>query len=242
MYSRTLFIDSIPKDINILEIGPFYNPQCIGSNVKYFDIIDTDALIDRAKQIDANIIVENIPYINYISPVGDLSIINETFDAIFSSHAIEHQLDFIDHLQKTSKLLNNGGKYYLIIPDKRYCFDHFNNESTIADVINANFEKRKKHSLKSVIEHRALTTHNNSAEHWRGQHGVLDNITERIKNAITEYVTNEYVDVHAFYFTPASFSQIISLLNQLGYIDFKINKLHDTPPNNIEFYCVLEKV
>lgn len=116
MYSRPLFINSIPKDISILEIGPFYSPQCIGRNVKYFDIIDKNALISRAKGIDATIQIENIPYIDYVSPTGDLSVINETFDAIFSSHAIEHQLDFIDHLQKTSKLLNKNGRYYLIIP------------------------------------------------------------------------------------------------------------------------------
>lgn len=240
-YSKINFIDSIPKHISILEIGPFYNPVCRGNNVKYFDILDHGALVERAKTIDTNIKVEDIPYIDYISPSGDLSIINETFDAILSSHTIEHQLDFIDHLQNTSKLLNNGGKYYLIIPDKRYCFDHYNKESTIADIINANFEKRKKHSLKSVIEHRALTTHNTPSEHWVGQHGDVNNIADRIKKAIHEYTTKEYIDVHSWYFTPETFSQIINVLNQLKMVDFTINRLHSTPVNHVDFYCVLEK-
>jgi SAM-dependent methyltransferase len=241
-YLRTEFVNSIPKDISILEIGPFYKPVCRGSKVKYFDILDQAALVERAKAIDSNNNTDNVPYIHFVSPTGDLSIIHETFDAVFSSHVIEHQLDLIKHLQQTSRLLNKGGKYYLIIPDKRYCFDHFNHESTIADVINAHFEKRKKHSLKSVIEHRALTTHNNSSDHWGGEHGVINDISDRIKNAITEHSMNEYVDVHAFYFTPNSFSQIINLLNQLGYIDFVVNWLHETSPENFEFYCILEKV
>ena len=128
-YTRKYFINSISKSLSILEIGPFYKPNCIGDNVEYFDILDRDALIKRATEINSSINIDQIPYINYVSENGDLSIIDKKFDALFSSHAIEHQLDLIDHFQKASKLLNKGGKYYMIIPDKRYCFDYFNKES-----------------------------------------------------------------------------------------------------------------
>lgn len=239
-YSRALFIDSIPKELSLLEIGPFYTPLCKGKNVKYLDILDHAALINRARKLDNEINVEQIPYIDYVSPTGDLSVTREIFDAVFSSHVIEHQLDFIGHLQQINEILKQDGKYYLIIPDKRYCFDHFNPLSTIADIINAHIEKRNKHSLKSVIEHRIIT-HNNPVEHWNGQHGVVDDLSSKIKNAIIEYNTHEYIDVHAWCFTPESFSQIIDLLNQLGYIDLAITRLHPTPVYGIEFYCVLEK-
>ena len=239
---RKPFVASLPKDVSILEIGPFYSPVCIGKNVKYFDILNRENLVKRAKQIDEHINAEQIPFIEYVSPTGDLSIIQETFDAVVSSHAVEHQLDLIDHLQKTSKLLNKGGKYYLIVPDKRYCFDHFMNESTIADVINAHVVKPTKTSLKSVIEHRALFTHNNAFKHWIGIHKLKNTATSsKIKNALTEYAESDYVDVHSWYFTPQSFSKIIRLLNELGYIDFTIRKLHPTPFGSFEFYAVLEK-
>lgn len=240
-YLRADFLNSIPGNISMLEIGPFFNPLFKGEKVKYFDILDRDGLISRAERLNLEFQPENVPVIDYLSPIGDLSVIPEKFDGVFSSHVIEHQPDLINHLQKVSRLLNKGGKYYLIVPDKRYCFDHFNPESTIADVLNAHYEKRKKHSLKSVIEHRALITHNNSIDHWKGNHGVLENIAEKIKDAIGEYNRSDYIDVHSLCLTPTSFSQIISLLNQLGYSDLTVERLHETAPNEIEFYCVLVK-
>ena len=68
-------------------------------------------------------------------------------------------------------MLLPGGCYVIIIPDKRYCFDHFINETTIADVVNMNVNKVKNHSVKSVIEHRGLTCHNDSVRHWNNDHG-----------------------------------------------------------------------
>jgi SAM-dependent methyltransferase len=250
-YTKLEFLNSLPKNSTVLEIGPFYSPFCKGANVKYFDILDRESLIERALRINPDINPQSIPVIDYVSATGDLSIISETFDAVFSSHVIEHQWDLIDHLQKVSSLLNNGGKYYVVVPDKRFCFDHFNNITTIADIINANFEKRKKHSLKSVIEHRAFITHNDPVKHWKGDHGfvdsvsnrtkLLDTISEIIKNAISEFNDNEFIDVHAWYFTPDSFAGIISMLNKLGYTDFKIGRVYPTLKNSREFFAVLEK-
>jgi SAM-dependent methyltransferase len=250
-YTKLEFINSLPKNSSVLEIGPFYSPFCKGSNVKYFDILDTAALTDRALQINPDINIKDIPAIDYVSATGDLSIIDEIFDAVFSSHVIEHQWDIINHLQKVSSLLSKGGKYYLMIPDKRYCFDYFNTVSTIADIINANAEKRKKHTLKNVIEHRAFITHNDPARHWKGDHGfvdsaanrakLIDEIAERIKNAVTEYNTHESVDVHAWYFTPDSFAEIIGILYKLKYTDFTISELYHTLKNSREFFVVLKK-
>lgn len=239
--SKKKFLCTIPKNASILEIGPFYNPVCKGENVKYFDIINREDLIRRAKSINSKIEESSVPFIDFVSPTGDLAIINETFDIVISSHAIEHQLDLIDHLQKTSNLLKKNGKYYAIIPDKRFCFDYYNNETTIADVINSNCYKQTKHSLKSVIEHRALTTHNSAKKHWIGIHGSLNNTVNRIKEAIEEYNQSDYVDVHAWCFTPNSFTKIINLLYELGYIDFKIKTLYHTSVKKLEFYVVLEK-
>jgi len=239
---RKGFLKSIPENLKILEIGPFYTPMHRGENVKYFDVLDREQLVERAKQLDLSYKVENIPHIHYVSPTADLTIVDEKFDAIFSSHVIEHQFDLIDHLQKASHLLSNGGKYYLIIPDKRFCFDHYQQTSTIVDVIIAHREKRTKHSLKNVLEHRAFLTHNVAVDHWNGKHGELTGIADNIKNAIAEYDDKDYIDVHSLFFTPTSFVEIMNLLNELAYIDFKVAKAYDTAINNIEFCCVLEKV
>jgi len=238
---RNKFIHSIPQHSSILELGPFFKPICTGKNVKYFDILTQEELVQRAKNITTEDNIRNIPFIDYVSPTGDLAIIHGRFDAVISSHVIEHQLDLIDHLQKVSNLLIPGGSYYLFIPDKRYCFDHFNNASSIADIIQAHLDKKQKHSLKSVIEHRALTTHNIASKHWRGDHGKLENTSQKIKAAMEEYHTGAYIDVHAWCFTPDSFAEIVTLLEQMDYIDLAINKIYPTPYKSLEFYVKLEK-
>jgi len=240
-HSREEFVARIGQNKSILEIGPFFNPICKGNNVKYFDILNQEELIERAIQIDQKEHSSNVPFIEFVSKTGDISTINEKFDAIVSSHVIEHQLDVIEHLKMISNLLNENGKYYLFVPDKRYCFDHFNNESTIADVIQGAHDKKEKHTLKSVIEHRALTTHNDAGRHWAGDHGDISNNTERVKASIAEFETGVYIDVHAWYFTDYSFQNIINTLEGLGMIDLHLEEMYPTNPGHLEFFAVLKK-
>ena len=137
-----------------------------------------------------------------------------TFDVVLSSHVIEHQPDLVAHLNAVERLLVPGGFYFLLIPDKNYCFDHFIAESTIADIVDAHHSRRKIHTLRSQIEHAALATHNNSRRHWSGDHGMLLDVKERVMRAIAQYeqAPDDYVDVHAWYFSPATFRQNINLL------------------------------
>jgi len=239
---RQEFVELISKTGSVLEIGPFWSPVCVGSHVKYFDILNREDLIKRAIMIGGTSEnIDKIPFIDYVSPTGDLTITKEKFNSIISSHVIEHQFDFISHLQHVSNILHEGGKYYIIAPDKRYCFDYFNNKSTIADIIHSYGTTQTRHYLKNVLEHRALTTHNDAVRHWSGDHGTIENNIERIKEAISEHNTGLYIDVHAWYFTPDSITKIIQQLIHLEYIDFHICELIPTQRNCQEFYIVLEK-
>lgn len=227
-----------------LEIGPFCNPVLIGANVKYFDIMDKAALIARAEAIDYP--VRYAPDIDFVSPIGDLSIVNARFDAVLSAHCIEHQPDLIAHLLAVSNLLNPGGRYYLIIPDKRYCFDATLDVSNLAEVIAAHVEGRKVHSLASVIEHTALTTHNDAARHWRGDHLNADydqSVAARMSQCIEVWKNSGggYIDVHAWQFTPNSFSAVMTQLNALGYIDLSVEMVNETPSGLNEFTAILGK-
>ncbi|MCW3123298.1 MAG: hypothetical protein JWQ38_2790 [Flavipsychrobacter sp.] len=241
--SRHDFIPLIPKDASILEIGPFYTPVVKGEKVKYFDVLSNAELIERAKEHKYP--VENVPFIHFVEPQGNLDIVNEQFDAVVSSHNMEHQPDLVDHLQKIEKILMPGGLYFCMIPDKRYCFDHFMPETTIADIISRNIARVKVHYLKSVIEHRALTTHNDPPRHWAGDHGprYSRDISYLIKEAIKEYneANGSYIDVHAHYFTPQRFSDIISELNDLQLTKLKIIRNYHTRRNQSEFFVIMQK-
>jgi hypothetical protein len=238
--TRDQFISSIPLSKS-LEIGPFAAPCLTGAGVDYFDVLDQQGLKKRAGELQLD--VTRCPFIKYVSPNGDLSVINETYQLVFSSHCIEHQPDLIRHLQSVEQHLEDHGFYYLVIPDKRYCMDALLPESGISDVLHAYSEKRKLHTLRSVIEHHALTTHNEAWMHWIGHHGSDKPDPERIRMACDEFKekAGSYIDVHAWQFTPSSFTGMITTLRELQLINLDVEKVYQTRPGSLEFYAVLQK-
>lgn len=227
----------------VLEIGPFVSPVLSGPNVSYADFLSSEELKARAELM--GIEHKDVPRIHYILSERDLSDIDAQFDCAISSHCIEHQPNLVSHLNDVAKILvGKRTKYFLLIPDKRYCFDRFMPETTIADVIDAHFRQPKVHSLKSVIEHRALMAHNDASAHWNERDLVRGEIDrERVMNAISEWKQAEgkYVDVHAWYFTPDSFSEIVGILNDIGLIEFRIDVLYHTRRGSNEFWAILGK-
>lgn len=214
-----------------------------GHNVFYFDVLSSEELISRA--LEHGIPTSRIPKkIHYVA--NNLDSIPHSFDNIISSHVVEHQPDFLSHLQSIEKCLANKGRYFLCVPDKRYCFDHNLCESTIADVLHAFYEKRKVHNLKSIIEHRCLTTHNDPMLYWgnfANKVWLNKSSPDSIFNAINEYESSlgSYIDVHAFYFTPSSFFNIMQLLFALKLTTLHVERIYPTKLNNNEFWVILKK-
>jgi hypothetical protein len=240
--NRGDFLSLIPQNAKGIEIGPFASPLLNGATIKYLDVLPTEIL--KARAITLGLDPTKVPDISYVSNFDSFPEITERFDFVISSHSIEHQPDLCSHLNQVSEILVLDGKYFLIIPDKRYCFDHFIAESTIADVLGAHFEKRRVHSAKSVIEHRALTTHNYPVAHHLGNHGDISSGQHvRIQSAMDEFWNSDgsYIDVHAWQFTPENFTKIINDLYQLDLIDFTISNVWDTPLNDFEFMVILQK-
>lgn len=234
------FFSLISESVNALEIGPFNNPSIKGPQVRYFDTLSTEDLCKRAQHIGIDLL--NIPEIHWVDADGDLSVVNELFDCCVTSHAIEHQPDLVQHLVNVTKLLSPGGCYFLAVPDRRYTFDHFLKDSNIAEVIEAHQQRRQRHTLQSVIEHRALTTHNDQVAHWNGLHGEESIDSEKVRSAMTEFNETEgYLDVHAWTFTPSSFCSIITALSSLGLTQLSVKRLYPTLLGSNEFYAILKK-
>jgi SAM-dependent methyltransferase len=238
--NRDEFIKEISSSVSTLEIGPFFSPIAIGENVKYFDVLTQEKLLERGRKIDPD---ANPPFVDYVSPNGDLSIVDRTFDLVVSSYCLEHQPDLIKHLRDVSSILNPGGCYVALAPDKRYCHDHFMAESTIAGVLDAYHTGRATHSLRSVVE-RALIAHNDHVRHWNGDHGEqFEDLEARIKRqlSIHEQAQGGYVDVHSWYFTPDSARHILATLNGMNYIELECIRCYDTRKNQNDFWLVLQK-
>ena len=240
--TRADFLAGIDTSGSVLEIGPFDCPVFEGDNVSYFDVLDQHNL--RLRAIAHGRSPDRCPQIDYVSPNGDLRIVDRKFQTVFSSHVIEHQPDLIAHLQAVQKILAPGGQLCMIVPDKRFCFDHFIPESTIADVLDAASAART-HSTRSVLLHSLFTTHNDAVAHWLGFHGERPRShqdVDAIHAAMAERqrsMGGEYVDVHAWYFTPDGFLDLMEGLHAIKSIELTPAKIYRTGFMDQEFFAVM---
>lgn len=240
--NRVDFANLVEEHYEVLEIGPWAAPLVRGSNVRYADTLGTEQLRERAHQHGMD--PDGVPRIDWVIPPNDLSPITEKFDCVVSSHLVEHQPDLVAHLKSVSRLLREGGRYFLVIPDHRYCFDRFFAPSNVAQVVAAHIEQRDVHSLESLIQHRALLAHNDAVRHWNGDHGRFPiGRANLISAALEEFrqAYGSYIDVHAWFFEPATWSLIMEDLVSLGLSDLELSRVYATRYGQFEFFSVLEK-
>ncbi len=221
-----------------LEIGPGVKPLIAGANVEYFDVEDR-AAGQRGKST-------LVPEITHLSETADLSIVPSGAKLVCSSHVIEHTPDLIAHILAVDRILLPGGRYVLIIPDKRYCFDAANPPSHLGEVISAYLDKRKVHSFASIFEHDVLRTHNRSGRHWRGRSfgtAYLKNRLELTKAALERFHNADgcYANSHAWQFTPSSFDRLMKDLRALNLIHLKVEFVCETKAGRNEFTACLVK-
>lgn len=230
-------------DLKFLELGPYMSPILTKPEADYFDVLDTQSLINRSK-------LEGTPHylvaeVDFVGPEASERYIPKKYSLVVSSHVIEHQIDLLRHLQQVSNLLVPGGLYLAMIPDLRYCFDRFQYPSTIIDVLVAHNQEQSNHSLKSFLEDRLLTTHNITMDHWRdisGESKIESLDAKAINIYIEEYFkTNDYLDVHGWKFTPTSFKSIVKTLERLELTNLELMHIAATFPGNNEFWVIFER-
>ena len=247
--SRSAFLQLIPREASILEVGPFFSPAFRRPeyNVRYIDCLSGDELRSRATLTpgaDPGLVPE-IDYVWQGQPYCEL--IDERFEVVFSSHNIEHQPCLVTHLNDLSSVLLPGGAVFLAVPDKRYCFDHFLPSTQLPDVLQAWVDENKRPGVKEVLEHHFFTTHNDPLRHWQGDYG-RDALREGLENERIDQLRQEiealklhreYIDVHMWKFEPANFTAILDALWRLRLTDLRLVRLYPTVKDSNEFYAVL---
>jgi SAM-dependent methyltransferase len=239
---RKTQVDTAQSERSVLEIGPLNSPAILGPTVKYMDAYDSEGLSKSAAAYGLD--PSTVPSIDYVSPTGSFDMVDRKFDAVFTSHSIEHVPDLVRHLNNISTVLKEDGRYYVICPDKRFCFDHFRAESTIADVLHSYVEQPLRHSMRTHLSHRLLTTRNNNPfRHWAGDHGEPRYLEGASLKTVLAGLPrgDDYADSHAWQFTPRSFFSIIQSLQSEGLIDMGPERVHHTPRDAFEFTAVLKK-
>jgi len=251
MHRNAKLLAGVDRSHKILEIGPSYNPTITrseGWNVYSLDYASAADLRERYRRFP-NVDLSRIEEVDFVWTEGtfESAIPPEhlgTFDAVIASHVIEHQPNLVGFFQSISRILKPGGLLNLAVPDKRFCFDYFMPVTFIGDVLEAASLGSTRHTKKAQYYCLAYQSFVNGQMTWmQGPMGELSLTPVKIRDAKKEFDAHRtdpdapYVDLHAWYFTPAHFKLILLELGHLGLIHF--SEAAYFPPAGCEFIISL---
>ncbi|MBN1296557.1 methyltransferase domain-containing protein [bacterium] len=244
---REKILFAIDTDGAGLEIGPSYQPilpKSEGYRIQTLDTCSQAELI--AKFANDPIDPSRIEPVDYIwqgesltQTVGQC----HCFDFIIASHVIEHTPDLIRFFQDIDNLLTPNGVLSLVIPDKRYCFDHFRPLTGLARVVDAYENRAHIHSPGTAAEHFIYYVTADGRHGWNSDarpHLCLNHSIEDTRQLIRQIRdTGKYFDLHAWCFTPASFAFLVSSLTELDFI--RLHILSSFPTTGFEFFVSMSR-
>jgi SAM-dependent methyltransferase len=174
--------------------------------------------------------------------------IPEPVDFALASHVIEHFPDLIGWFLEIHSVLKPGGTLGLAIPDRRYTFDLYRNESTLAEMVEAHILAYRRPSLRQVFEACALSRTDRRDPGplpCRRRDGLPAEVLGRVadvyrwvKEGVS--VSPSYIDAHCWVFTPASFLESAEALAIMGCFPYVVADFFPTEAGAIEFHVRLQ--
>lgn len=237
----------IDKNKPGIEIGPSHNPLAPkkeGYQVHIIDHMNREQLI--AKYKDHNVDIQNIEEVDFVwngESFCELTGKSKFYDWIIASHVIEHTPDLIGFLNSCEEVLKETGVLSLVIPDKRYCFDHFRPIAGLAKILDSHYQGNRIHSAGTVAEYFLNVVSKAGIIAWTpdtlGDYSLVHGLDDA-KRGIDAVLNHQaYLDVHAWCFVPHSFRLIIHDLFCLGLTQLK--EVDFFPTENHEFYMTLSR-
>lgn len=231
-----------------IEIGPSHSPIAPKNKEYKVHIIDhmsREQLIAKYKNHGINLNkIEEVDFIWQGESYSELTGKTKYYDWIIASHVIEHTPDLIDFLKNCETILKDDGVISLVIPDKRYCFDHFRPITGISNIIDSYYQKNKINTPGKVAEYYLNVVSKGGSIAWDSNTNGDYKFIHSLENALQgmNFVLNqkEYLDVHAWCFVPSSFRLIIHDLYNLGLIPFQ--EVEFFPTVGCEFYITLSQM
>ena len=224
---RQVFMKNVPDFAEKagLEIGALCAPllQKSEANVKYYDIFPKETLIEHFQEFYPGRTFVDVDFVARTRSLSEVLGDNK-FDYFIANHVVEHIPDFIGFFKAVCKCLNDGGKFFLAIPDRRFTFDYNRPETSAGHLI---------------VDHEDHGTVD-AAEH------ILDSLiyhTEKLNVYWSDIENQRYNFVHHHHiFNYENFiDRIIKPLIRLRYFPFSVIDCHFEPDLDNEFNIVLEK-
>lgn len=257
MDPRIEFFQSLIHDRSkrILELGPLNRPiadKHTYPNAFYCDIRSTEevkALYSGNDYLAATGIMvntEEIVPIDYVVKDGYSKSLShvEKFDYVIASHVMEHVDDLIFVLQDIAKLLKPGGIFYIVYPDKRYCFDHFRTSASFRDAYHV-FRQGAKNNAPMVLDFYFSVVPENDASLFWGKDGLLNELPRApFANAVAHYeralVGERMEDVHYWPFTDMDFLKFLYDCTRAGLLPFHCVSFQPCVQNDQQFMIALQ--
>jgi SAM-dependent methyltransferase len=243
---------TIDRDGKGLEVGPSHSPmapKAAGFDVDVMDHLDTETLRahfagkNHAIAPNGASLIEEVDFVWKGQPLPELIGGEDVYDWIICSHSIEHIPDLVAFFQGCQAILKPGGRLALVVPDYRYCFDHYGVATTAGALLDAHHEGRTMPSVGQVYDYlsRCASLHGDIA--WaKGVPDEPDFLYDRAM-AIRGWTdasagADLSGDLHCWRFTPETFRVILDDLVGLGLVDLRIVAEH--PTHGAEFWVTLE--
>ena len=234
-----------------VEIGALNAPMLRRGevDVTYVDFATTEWLRTQYAD-DPGVPVDDIVEVDAIW--GDQSLSQalggRRVDVVVAAHVIEHVPDMITWLAEVGEVLDpDRGTLRLVVPDRRYSFDHFRVESRLSDVLDAWLRRARVPQPREVLD---CAVHHADVEPGLAWATDLDRSTLTsgftVQGAIdlaNDVLHNRtYHDVHCWVFTPRSFALLMADLSRNDLCELGCEGHVDTHPGELEFFVHLTRM
>jgi len=225
-----------------LEIGPGNTPFVADDpqlRVKTLDHRDQAGLIAKYENLKLDTSrIRPVDYVwsgeRYADLVGDTR-----FDWILASHVIEHVPDLIGFINECGEILASGGRLSLFVPDRRCEFDYFRPCSGLGSVIDAHLQERRRSSPGLAAEFALYASQLDGQDTWApdGHADPQLRFSDSRASSLMGKAQAQYVDIHAWVFTPHSLRLIVEDAYRLGLLKLRETAFHTD--GAFEFYIQL---
>jgi SAM-dependent methyltransferase len=187
--------------------------------------------------------VEDVDFIWQDQSYEELTGNSNYYDWIIASHVIEHTTDLIEFLNRCDRVLKDDGVLSLVVPDKRYGFDHYRPVSSLSRIIDAHYQPSRFHTpgtaaefyLNAVARGDRIVWGPKATDSYKLSHSLAD-ARDAMKSAMT---AQQYEDYHAWCFVPQAFRLLIQDLYDLELISLR--ELEYFPTAGFEFFVTLSR-
>jgi SAM-dependent methyltransferase len=241
------------------EIGPLNAPivsKSQASNVLYVDHLDTDGIKAKYPSLAESILDIDRPIMNH--SLEETLRNDAPLDYLVASQVFEHVANPIRWLREIAAVLCEGGLLSLSLPDRRVTFDLLREETRASDIVAAYAEDVDIPDVRGVYDHHSLASFVNM--HWATPASVYPEQVIAGRGAVKPKLATdapplafiertkhgEYLDVHAWVFTPPSFLLAMAQLTGDGLLPYCLHQFYPTNSNapdqgNSSFVVALRK-